>query len=64
MPKAEPIIEKVVVPVDKVVENLKKFDVTDDKEVTEIKLIIEKLAESMKKSKEGGEIAINRDLFR
>lgn len=61
------MIEKPIEkPVDKVIENLKKFNITEEKEITEIKSMIEKLGESLKKTKEESKnpAPINRDLFR
>ena len=40
IPKAEPIVvveKPIEKPVDKVLENLKKFNITEDKEISEIK---------------------------
>jgi ParB family chromosome partitioning protein len=61
------VVEKPVEkPVDKVVENLKKLNITDENEIAEIKSMIEKLGESLKKTKEESKhlAPINRDLFR
>ena len=39
IPKAEPVVveKPIEKPVDKVLENLKKFNITEDKEISEIK---------------------------